>query len=303
MRISTLVLGVLFTPAVLANSAEVEPAKDAGWRHSLAAASFHMPRTNLDQGGESELTSYHFQAGAKRRINRAMSLGVKLSYGYHEREFTGSDGFAALEPWGDTTRVGFTGALLVHSNGGLSYGLRPFVNTFSETGDLNSDTLSYGTGLAVVSRLSRDHRLGIGARLSREIDGSVGVKPFVLVDWRFNEHWELRNPSEPDVVGAAGLELNFKPNDDWRIAVAGVYHSTEFRLDDQGVAPAGIGKNSGLIAFLRVDRKWSSGLEMKGYLGATFNGKLEVEDAEGRRLARTDYDTMPLAGLALEKSF
>lgn len=282
--------------------ADASSGRDA-WRYNLSVATFHLPETGLDAGGKTALTTYHFQAGVKRRIMRGADFGLVFSYGHYDRRFSGADGFAALRPWDDIGRVGLNASLRVHASDIWTFGVRPFISSFSESGNVDSDSLSYGVALAVASRLSSDRHIGLGMRVADQIDDSVKVIPFVVVDWRFNNHWRLRNPSEPGLIGSAGLKLGYEPGNQWEFAVIGVYHSPEFRLDERGVAPGGIGEHDGIIGLVRLDRRWGPDLTFKGYVGAVFEGSLKVRDAEGRLVARSDFDTTALAGLALEKSF
>ena len=127
--------------------------------------------------------------------------------------------------------------------------------------------------------------------------------PFVAVDWRFNEKWRLSNPFEADVLGPAGLELSYTFNQRWYLGGGGVYRSFRFRLDDEGVAPNGIGENEGIVSFLRLHRSGDSGLDLDIYVGATLDGRLELKDSEGAKLASSDYDTAPFVALTFSGEF
>lgn len=282
--------------------ADASPTQSA-WRYDMSIASFHLPEADLDSGGRTELTTYHFEAGVRRRITSGFSTGLTFNYGYYDRGFSGDRGFGALRPWDDSERLGLNASFLIHPDENWSYGIRPFVASFSEGGDISDESLSYGVALAAVSHRSSDRHLGLGVRITNRIDNSVKIIPLVVVNWRFNDHWQLSNPSEPDLIGAGGLELEFKPNDRWKFALLGAYHSPDFRLDGDGPAPGGIGEHEGTTILARVNRRWASGFVFKGYLGAVVDGALEIRDAEGRTIARSRYDTSPLAGLAVEKSF
>jgi hypothetical protein len=292
---------ILLITCLSAAPVEASPERSA-WRYDVAVTSFHLPEATLDAGGKTNLTSYHFKADARRRINSGSSIGFVFRYGYYDREFSGG-GFAALQPWGDTQRLALNTLFLAHLNDEWTYGIRPFVSSFSESGDINSDTVSYGVSIAAVSHWTSDRHLGLGIRAAHGIDGETKLLPFVIVNWRFNDQWRIRNPSEPDLIGAAGLELNYQPGERWELSLLGVYHSPDFRLDESGLAPGGIGEHEGAVALARVNRRWESGLILKGYLGVVIGGTLEVRDARDRVVARTDYDTAPLAGIALERSF
>ncbi len=58
--------------------ADASSGRDA-WRYNLSVATFHLPETGLDAGGKTALTTYHFQAGVKRRITRGAAFGLELT--------------------------------------------------------------------------------------------------------------------------------------------------------------------------------------------------------------------------------
>jgi len=300
------VIWALFCATTMPLAALVEGREDVGgngWRYGLAVSSFHLDTADIDAGGQTGLRSYHLQARARRHIGAALSVGVGFNYSHHQRRFSGPAGFGSLRPWGDTTRIGASTLFLAHTGNTWSLGVRPFISTFSESGNLESDSLSFGTLLAGIARFGDDRRIAFGGRIARDLDGSLDLTPLITVDWRINDQWMLANPSEPDTVGNKGLELVYLPNPDWEMALGGVYHSARFLLDDKGIAPGGIGEHEALIAFARLARKLRSGLRLKGYIGAAFHGRLSVEDAGGETVAQSDYDTMPLAGVSLETRF
>lgn len=274
-----------------------------GWRYSLSAATVRLPQTGLDSGGKTRLASYHVRGGVEREVSESIALGLKASYDLQHREFSGAGGLAGLQPWGDTGRLGITGQLTHRTRYGWSYGLRPFVSWASESGDLDAEALSYGASLAVAAGFSSRRHVGIGAQVARGIDDEIDVSPLLIVDWALDDNWTLRNPRETSFIAPAGLELVYRSAGDWRFAVAGVFQSAEFRLDESRAAPGGIGKSEGFLSFVRVTRRWPSGLGLNIYLGAIFDGELSVEDATGTRIAVDGYDTAPLAALSVEGSF
>lgn len=274
-----------------------------GWRYSVAAAPAWIAEVDLDEGGRTSLSSSHFRAGAERRLKPDLSVGVKAHFDLYDRDFSGSQGFAALQPWDETSHFGVTGAISKRTGYGWSYGIRPFISWASESGDLDTDALSYGVGFAALAGLSAERRAGLGARVTREIDDSFGFSPVLIVDWKFNDHWSLANPREPSFTVPAGLEIRYRHDERWQFALAGVYQSSEFRLDESTLAPGGIGEASGFLSFLRLSRQLNPQLSINGYAGAMFGGKLQVDNAQGDEIASSKFDTAPLAALSVEGNF
>ncbi len=54
---------------------------------------------------------------------------------------------------------------------------------------------------------------------------------------------------------------------------------------------------------MRLHRDGRNGLDLDIYLGATFDGKLELKNADGDNLASSDYDTAPFVAVTLSGKF
>jgi len=298
---NTIFLRSLLVALLVPSCATASPERD-GWEYSLSVAAVRLSAVDLDAGGETDLTSRHFRASADRAVHDSTSVGVGFYYDVRDRDFSEPGGFAALEPWERTSRVGVTGFIRQRPFNGLSFGIRPFVNWSYEPGAFSDDAVSYGTAVAIVTGLSRDKRFGAGARIFRDIDGSEKVTPIVIINWQVAGKWTLNNPREANFTAPAGLEISYRASKQWRFALAGIYEAEEFRLDNHGLAPGGTGKSTGILTYLRATRHWSW-LTLNGYLGAMFNGNLEVNDANGDRLAASHYDTAPVAAVSVEGRF
>lgn len=279
-------------------------ANDPGsWEGTVSATTLRTSEADLDAGGNTRLASHHFRAGVDRQIGDATELGARVSYDFLDRDFSSAGGPGALRHLGRTNRVGIAGSFTQRTRFGWSYGVRPFVSWAFESGAFSEDAMSYGAALAVVAGLSGDKRIGTGARVSRDMENEVKLSPIILVHWELNDNWTVANPREANFTSPTGLEIRYTYGDDWGIALAGIYHSEEFRLDDQGPAPGGIGESSGILSYVRTTYRLSPALRMNGYVGALLSGKLEVEDTAGDRVASSGYDTAPFVALALEGTF
>lgn len=273
------------------------------WDYSLSATTLRTPEVDLDAGGETRFASYHLRTGMDRRVGAATKVGVRLSYDHFDRDFSGADGFGALQHLASTNDFGIAGSMSRRTRFGWSYGLRPFISWSFESGAFSEDAMSYGAALAVLAGLSGDKRIGAGVRLSRNMEGEDKASPIIIVHWELNEDWTIANPREANFTSPAGVEIRYQSAEDWWFALAGIHHSDEYRLKDRGPAPGGIGESSGILSYVRVTYRWTSAFRINGYLGAIFDGELEVDDADGNTLAASRYDTAPFAALSIEGSF
>ncbi|HSH42369.1 MAG TPA: hypothetical protein VK973_09645 [Arenicellales bacterium] len=294
------IAALISTPVAESLAASAEP---ENWSYSVTATALQGRRADLDTGGKTRLTGHHFRVDGDRRINDSTKLGVRLYYDIQDREFSGSEGFAALAPWDTTHRLGIAGLIRQKTRWGLSYGIRPYANLSFASGALSEDALSYGAAMAVLAGWSKHRRLGVGVRLSRDITGSESLSPIVLFDWKVNDDWSLSTPREANFTAPAGVEIRYTGREHWRMALATVYDSDEVRLNDDGATPARIGESSGFLTYVRATRRWPWGLVLNGYLGAIINGDLQVNDADGSTVAKSGYDTAPFAAVSIEGNF
>ena len=275
----------------------------SGTTFSASATAFHQLKTDIDGGGKFSLSSAFFRFKASYPFSPTTAIGLSLKYDIDDYDFSGSTELGGNAPWNDVRRFGIGIPIFMQLGRRWSLGLTPNINWLQEYGADSNDSISFGiTGFAFKS-FSKNKSLGLGAVLSKTVEDDSKVFPFLAVDWRFNAHWRLANPFDADVVGPAGLELGFSFSDRWSLRVGGVYRSFRFRLDNKGVAPNGIGENEGVVTFLRLNHSSENDLKFDLYTGATVGGKLELQNADGSKLASRDYDTAPFIAVAFRGDF
>lgn len=288
------------TPAVTSAAASAEP---EAWDYSVSATTLWTPGAGLDTGGETRLTSHHLRASGERRLGASSEVGVRVSYDHIDRSFSGTNGFGALERLSSMNRLGIAGSISSRTQFGVSYGMRPFVSWAFESGAFSADAMSYGASLAALTGLSKGRRIGAGVRLSRDMDHSTKASPIIIVHWEINENWTIANPREANFTSPAGVEIRYQRGEDWWVALAGIYGSSDYRLDKGGPASEGIGESSGILSYVRATHRWTSVFRINGYVGAIFEGELEVEDVDGNEIASSQYDAVPFVALSVEGRF
>lgn len=273
------------------------------WGYSAAVTTLRTMNADLDAGGKTNLASYHLRAEAEREINARTEAGGRLDYDFFDRQISGPDALESLRQLKDTRHVGISGFLTRRTRFGWSYGVRPFVKWTFESGAFSEDAMSYGMALAAVAGLSSQQRIGIGGRVTRNMEDETKIAPVLMVHWKFNDNWSIANPREANFTSPVGLEIRYRSANDWRFALTGIYHSDDYRLANSGPAAGGIGESSGILSYIRATHRWRDWLNINGYAGTVFAGKLEVEDADGNRLADSGYGTTPFVALSIEGRF
>lgn len=271
--------------------------------YSLSVTPFHQPTAGIDGGGEFSLSAAIVRFGADRPVSRNATIGVRLKYDADDYDFSGITEFGGRDPWNDVRRFGVGVPVFMRFANDWSFGINPSVDWLQEQDAENSESLAYGATIFGIKSITRGRSLGVGAGVFRNVEGDLDVFPFLAVNWRFNEKLRLSNPFEADVLGPAGLELTYSLNSRWYFSGGGVYRAFRFRLDDEGVAPNGIGENKGFVGFLHLGREGNGGLDIDFYAGATFDGELELLDASGDKIAESGYETAPFIAVSLSADF
>jgi len=269
----------------------------------LSVTLFQQASVDVDGGGEFKQSNSVVRLNAKRSVSPTTTVGLSLKYDEEDYAFSGTSGFAGAQPWNDVRRIGLSISFFTRLPNSWSVGVSPSVDWVGEHGADNGDSVSYGLTAFALRSWARDKSLGLGGGLFKTIDDDVRGFPFLSVDWRFNERWRLANPFDADALGPAGLELIYRFDDRWRLGAGAVYRSVRFRLDEEGIAPKGIGENRGVVGFLRLRRLALSGINIDLYAGAILNGRLELKNSNGNDIASSDYDTAPFAAATLRMAF
>jgi hypothetical protein len=251
--------------------------------------------------GDSRLdvSRYRMKADVDLLKSRKLVLGAGTSYGISEYNFTGQP----ADPWSDPWQKVNTADLGLNSiwpgSGKWSYFLAGRLDWSWEEGGDASDSLRYGIiGSAAYSK-RHDKRIGFGAGVFEGLE-ETKFFPYVVVSWRLNEKLTLRNPLQAGPVGPAGIELVYDVTENWNLGSGAAYRSFRFRLDEEGIAPGGIGETKSVPVWARATRQRHSGYRLDLYMGIIFAGQAVIEDNDGRRLESQDFDPAPLAAAMLE---
>jgi hypothetical protein len=153
----------------------------------------------------------------------------------------------------------------------------------------------FGASFAVSERLS----IGPGFGLLSELEDDPSFFPVLVIDWTIRPNLHLKTGQGLGSTQGPGLFLEWEKSARWTFLAGGRFERLRFRLDDQGVAPGGIGEDESFgfvgVARYQAHRK----LLLTASLGANFDGRLGIEDADGVQLFRKGYDPALLIGFGL----
>lgn len=271
------------------------------WRSSVSVTPVWQGNANIDNGGDFDAAGIAFRAGTSFGFGGGHRAGLALQYDHLDYDFSERTAFGEA-PWGQVERFGFGVPLLFSGAGGWSYSVTPSVEISRENGADSSESMVYG-GIAGATRVfAPDQRLGFGVGVFNQFD-ETRVIPILIVNWRLNERWSLVNPLPAGPVGPAGLELDYRFDNGWRLGLGAAYRSLKFRLSDTGPIPGGVGEQRGVPVFLRWTANLSDQASVVLYAGSIVGGELRVEDSDGNKLREESFDPAPLLGATFRMQF
>lgn len=269
-----------------------EPHSGSEWRIRVEAAAVSRAETSIDTGGDFSRDSYALRFGADRGWTDSLSAGIALGYGLDSYDFSG----AAGEPWDDIRSVRISLPVRYRADESWQLFLLPTLRYTAEEGaDLN-DGRETGILAAGSYRFSDRMTIGPGVGIFSEIEGGNDVFPILLVDWRISDTVSLETGRGLGASRGPGVTLRWRPVGPWTFSLGARYEKRRFRLDDEGPAPDGVGEEKSVPVALGAEYALGRTARLSVLAGAEFAGSLLIENNDGDRVARSDFDTAPFFG-------
>ncbi|MBT8063509.1 MAG: TonB-dependent receptor [Gammaproteobacteria bacterium] len=271
------------------------------WVFSVDGGGLHQTEVDLkDTEGAFSVDRWFVSAGVDYGFDPRRSIGISIGGGQSGYDFDDSTVFGAGDPWGDVkdfrvalpTRFGF-------GEKGNAF-IIPSVRYNREDGASSSDGRTWGLLAAVAWRLNEDLTIGPGIGVFSRLEGGTRVFPILAIDWNITERWTLATGRGLGASQGPGLNLSYRVSDNWSLGLAGRYEKVEFRLDDKGVAPGGIGRDQSIPLVFTACLDSSPKLGFAVFAGIEFGGKLTLKNALDETVEETDYDPAPVIGASFE---
>ncbi len=235
------------------------------------------------------------------RLSRLTANGRKILLdqdGYYQFE----SGAAPL--WGDIRALAISAPMQFTVGQNASLFVAPQIRRAYESGASISDSTTYGVFAGLSWQVSDALRIGPAFGAFSELEGSdLNAFLALIVDWDINDLWNLSTGSGIAATQGPGVTLSYGYSDALSIGLGVRVESAEFRLDNSGLAPGGVGEDQSIPVVLSLDYAPNPGFALSGFVGAAFDGELKVDNAAGVRVSQQSYDTAPVAGLAFRLRF
>jgi len=295
-RIALIFIALLSTLPVIAQSQQTGP-----FVFKADGGGVHQSEADLkDSDGGFAVDRWFVSAGIDYGWSQRESLGLSIGGGRSIYEFNDLTEFGEGGPWDtiEDARISITGRWGFGNTGSAI--IIPTVRSNGEKGAKSGDSTTYGLFAAAAWRLNEDLTIGPGIGVFTRLENGTRIFPVLAIDWNINERWNLSTGRGLASSQGPGLTLSDRLNQNWSFGLAGRYEDVEFRLDDEGVAPGGVGRDQSIPLVVTAIMKPNQMLSLSVFAGIEFNGKLRLKDAVGDDLEESSYDPAPLFGATFE---
>jgi len=291
-------IAVALICTILATQADAQ--QRLGWGTEVNAFVGHQGAADLDGGGDVSATRSFLSVGGLYRFQSGNAAGLSLGFGQQSYDFGG--GAATL--WGDIRALSLSVPMRFELNNNARIFVAPQIRRAYESGASTSDSVTYGLFAGASWQLTDSLRIGPAFGAFSELEGDdIDLFPALIVDWDISDRWNLSTGAGVAATRGPGLRLSYAYSDALDFGLGVRLESGEFRLDDKGLAPGGVGEDRSIPVVISMDYAPNPGFAVSGFVGAAFDGELRVEDSTGARVNKQSYDTAPVGGVSLRLRF
>jgi len=274
------------------------------WLFSVDGGGMHQSEADLsDSTGGFAMDRWFVSGSVNYGWSRRDSVGISIGGGQSNYDFNDESSFGGGAPWEkiDDTRVSLNGRFGFGETGSIF--IIPTLRYNGEKDASSSDSRTWGLFAAATWKVKDNLTIGPGIGIFSRLENGTRVFPVLAIDWDISERWNLSTGRGLASSVGPGLTLSYKLNDDWSFGVAGRYENQEFRLDDDGPAPGGIGRDKSIPLVFSAALTPNEKLNFSVFAGIEFAGELRIRDALDVTVDKSDYDPALLVGVTFEVRF
>ena len=267
---------------------------------------FHLTKqfdSSIDNGGKVEVSRYGAELRLQYGVTEDDDLQLRFQHQRDDWNFSGTTGLGSDDPWDLVTTIDlalqwthqlrektqiFGGPIIKwSSDSGASQSDSNVLGGIIGFTQVYSDTLIFGGGIGVIETLEDDDRLF----------------PILVLDWKLSDELTLTSDLTTRYGSRIGVELVWKPLDDWSLGAGLSYDYSRFRLDDTGYALGGVGEATSLPLHVQATYRPSSNVTITILGGVVLSGELSVFDNVGATLQSENYESAGTIGILARITF
>jgi len=257
---------------------------------------------DLDDGGDVSISRVRGDLGVYFRLDETSRIAFNFDTEYNGYDFSDDVAFGpgGNEPWDDVIghSLQLTYSNRVNDKWTIIAGAG--VDSYYETGADFGESLTYAGRLGASYKISETLNLGGMIYVSSRLEDDTLFIPIILVDWKITDQWSLETRGW---ARGAALSLGYQATDALQILLTGGFEGRDFRLDEDGPTPDGVGRDWRVAAGLMAEWQVHEQVLLTGMLGANLWQELTLDDSNGDEIAETDVDPSLLVGVRVTFTF
>ena len=275
---------------------------ESEWRFTFGGGYTQRFSTDFDEGdGDISVSALTGGLNATTDFSDDLSLTLRVNFGAADYDFGGTSGFGALDPWNTVHGVAIGGALTYDLNDKWSVFGGPIIQFARENGADWGDSFTGGVLGGATYRVHDRLVVGGGVGVTSAIEDDLRIFPIIIVEWGFNDNWRISSRGATGgrtSIEFTGVELIWMTNSKaWEFAIGAGSSYSRFRLDDDGIAPNGVGQDESTPLWFRTSFRPNETFMIDAVAGIGFGGKVSLDDENGDGIADSDYDSPLFVGL------
>jgi hypothetical protein len=253
-----------------------------------------------DSSGDVTVTRAGASIGSSIPAGERGEVNVGFDYEFSNYEFSKDVMLApgvTGSPWRDVNREEVTLRYSRQQSLQLAWFLGGSVGASGEDGAKFSDSLFASAFGGVRYALSKTLVVGVGLAVRTQIEDNPLVVPLPMLNWQISEQWKLSSAGKP------GLTLSYSPTETLTFSVGGAYESRDFRLDEHGPVPGGVGRETRVPIVLGVAYTPTKQISVEAGIGYSFAQNYQVLNHGGNKLGDEDLDAAGMLRVGIAYRF
>ena len=249
---------------------------------------YHQFDSSITSGGDIEVSNAGVELRVVQQLTSDDELQFRFQYQKDDWNFGGTSGLGSLNPWDTVNTLDFSFQWTHTSNEKTRWFAGALVRASYE--DSASMDPQFGATAGIVHSFSSNFTLGAGAGIIGQVREDPRIFPIFVLEWKLTDTLRLTSDISTRFGSRTGVELVWKPRDDWSFGAGYSYSFSRFRLDDSGTAPNGAGEATSTPFTLRATYAASPTFDITFFGGITFGGTLEVTNQSKVVIQTTEYE-------------
>ena len=271
--------------------------------HADGGLAFQSSADLKDSEGSFSVNRWFASMGLDYAWNSRNSIGISFGGGGSKYDFDDLTGIGDGNPWEEIedTRISITGRFGFGDTGSII--LIPTARYNGEKDSNSSDGRTYGLYAAAAWRISEDLTIGPGIGIFSRLESGSRIFPILVIDWDISDRWNLSTGRGLAASQGPGLTLSYSLSQSWSLGIVARYENIEFRLDENGPTPGGVGRDQSIPMVATVNWNPNPVVKLSVFAGIEFNGKLKLKNALDELVDESSYDPAPLFGATFKFRF